>query len=416
MKKLLLWVFGFAIVVLFGQVFAIETYINNKAVYLNVYDLSKYYPNLKPEIKDWNWENYLYLNLDINNVYNFYKQTRPNSSDTSKLQSAIEIWTVWKMYIKDVIISKQKENNKELYIDKWGKADYNAFIWKISLPLQSIISKFNNWENYIHVCISNFLTSKDYNVPWVIPFKYTFCSTPIKVYYYNWKFFLDEAKYNEYKKSVDDEQAKSINSKLDFIKKKLDYYKISWWIQKVENYIKEYTDKNYKSTLSNIEKQRILFNLKNEIYKKFWFYKWKIIVPNILSKEDIYFVTDYYYNLYTKEIDNNYYSQVNQKEQYKTEALSNYWELQKRYNQLKQEYEQYKLKTAENRQRAIKLTIVLTKILSKYHNKETKLKVLDQIDQIIETKYWPDKFKNQDLIWYVKDYLKIIRLAIQLSE
>ena len=408
MKKLLLWVFGFAIIWLFGQVFAIRVALEWKNVaYFNMYK-NQFDVNL--EIKDWKviYNNNL-LNKDLVPIM---KKNQVNNLAV-KLKVDIEWWNyntyIWEVY--------NLWNNLNQY-NELGIAKMHPYTFLIEKPnIILYLSRLNlkKWVNNLVMCYSTNLSSMDFK-KFITPFKYAFCSTPVKLYYYNWKIFLDEAKYNEYKKSVDDEQAKSINSKLDFIKKKLDYYKISWWIQKVENYIKEYTDKNYKSTLSNIEKQRILFNLKNEIYKKFWFYNWKIIVPNILSKEDIYFVTDYYYNLYTKQIDNNYYSQVNQKEQYKSEALSNYWELQKRYNQLKQEYEQYKLKTAENRQRAIKLTVVLTKILSKYHDKETKLKVLDQIDQIIETKYWPDKFKNQDLIWYVKDYLKIIRLAIQLSE
>ena len=73
MKRLLLWLFGFAIIGLFGQVFAVETYINNKAVYLNVYDLSKDFPNIKPAIKINNWEYRLYYNLNIKNVYNYLK-------------------------------------------------------------------------------------------------------------------------------------------------------------------------------------------------------------------------------------------------------------------------------------------------------------------------------------------------------
>ncbi len=416
MKKLLLWLFGFGIIGLFGQVFAIETYINNKPVYLNVTDLAKTI-NLqkKPEIKDWGWKPYLYLNLNINDVYKFYEKTMPSSAYTSKLQTAIDMRVVWKMYEDDILISKQKENNNKLYLDKKGIVDYSTSLWKIAIPLSSIIFRFKNWENYIHVCISSNLTSNDF-WQWIIPFKYAFCSMPIREYYYNWEIFSDRNKYLKYKNEINNEQVNKINSKLDFIKKQLNYYKLNWWFEKVEIYIKNYINRHYKTTLSDLEKQKILFNLTNILYKKYWFYNWRIIVPNILSKDDIYFVTAYYYKQYANQINNQYQQKLNQKEQYKQQALSNYWTLQNKYNQLKQEYEQYKLKTAENRQKAIKLTIILTKILSEYHNKETKLKLLDKIDQIIATKYWPDKFKNQDLIWYVKDYLKIIRLAIQLSE
>jgi len=407
MKKLLLWLFWLTIILLFGQVFAIRVALEWKNVaYFNMYK-NQFDVNL--EIKDWKviYNNNL-LNKDLvpimkkNQVINL----------AVKLKADIEWWNyntyIWEVY--------NLWNNLNQY-NELGIAKMHPYTFLIEKPnIILYLSRLNlkKWVNNLVMCYSTNLSSMDFK-KFVTPFKYAFCSTPVKLYYYNWKILLDEGKYNEYKKSVDNEQANKINWKLNNLKGRLEYHKINWLIEKIDTYVKDYVNKNYKTTLSDHQKDQLKFKLQQNLIKQFQFYNGKFIIPSIISKTDLEFIWNYYYSKYTKEIDNTYYSQVNQKEQYKTEALSNYWELQKRYNQLKQEYEQYKLKTAENRQRAIKLTIVLTKILSKYHDKETKLKLLDKIDQIIETKYWPDKFKNQDLIGYVKDYLKIIRLAIQLS-
>ena len=320
----------------------------------------------------------------------------------------------------------------ELYNLTWNLNNYNPKYFSthrpyvfnfnkniINLSVKNLLNSnpinFQNGKNIIVICYSTNLDKYDFESNKSLLFKNAFCSIPKVIYYYHGKYFLDKNKYEEYKKYYDAQQNWHNNFKYNLEYNKFKYFHLEDLLEKIKNIVKDYVNKNYKIGMSNklieIQENELAKNLTN----KFAIYKWIKIVPDKLDFDDFEYFISYYYNLYTKQIDNNYYSQVNQKEQYKSEALSNYWELQKRYNQLKQEYEQYKLKTAENRQRAIKLTVVLTKILSKYHDKETKLKLLDKIDQIIETKYWPDNFKNQDLIWYVKDYLKIIKLAIQLS-
>ena len=281
--------------------------------------------------------------------------------------------------------------------------------------LSTSLINFVNGVNNIVVCYSTNLTKDDFESNKSILWKYAFCSIPKKIYYYHWKYFLDKNKYEQYKNKYDKNHQWQSEFKYKLVYNKFKYFHLEDLFNKIKQLTYEFAKNNYRIWLPTKTIQIQAYDFANKLADKFAIYNWQKIVPDKIDLNDIYYVVLYYYKQYVNQVNNQHQQKLIQTEQYKQQALSNYWELQKRYNQLKQEYEQYKLKTAENRQKAIKLTIILTKVLSKYHDKQTKLKLLDQIDKIIQTKYWPDKFKNQDLIWYVKDYLKIIRFAIQLS-
>jgi len=317
---------------------------------------------------------------------------------------------------------KEAEAEKESKILLWeGMAGQRMKIaewFKESVDL--IKQKLSTWVNYIYTCISSYITSSNYskeiNYDNQIPFKYAFCSASMKLYFYKNKIFLDKDKYLQYKQSVNNKINFYEKYKLNLIKKMLVSQKMPSFMDHIENDVKDYVNNNYSFWTNRLQKALLLSNLEKYLINKYSIYNGRIIIPNILTKDMIDFISTYYFDKCTELIDQAYQQKIGHTTQYKQEVISNYGKLKQEYNQLQKEYKQYKIKTTENRQKAIKLTVVLTKILWRYHNKQIKLKLLDKIDQIIETKYWPDKFKNQDLIWYVKDYLKIIRLAIQLSE
>ena len=414
MKKILVLLFIFLII---WNVFAVKTFYKNLPIYLNVYTINNYSPNI------WKNNNETYIKFWLT-----YDKTFPEVLYKLKKNGYLIWWAnkyltnlknpqyfQW-LYERDIFVYNKLLFNNDIYLNKGNIPDYVLNIYKTDLSLDKIKDKLSSWINYLYSCISDKISVLDTNVKkWVVPFKYAFCAKPVKFYYFNWKIFLNKQDYENYLQEHNINTTKSISWKLNYLETRLKQHGINNLLDKISIDVKNYVYRFYKPTLTKLQKEQLEYTLENKMIEKYNLYNWKIIIPSILWENDIRFIVDYYFNKYKKEIDNNYYNKLAQQNQYKQEALNNYWQLLEKYNKLKQEYENYKLKTIEDRQKAIKLTIILTKILSKYHNKETKLKLLDQIDNIIATKYWPDKFKNQDLIWYVKDYLKIIRLAIELS-
>ena len=323
----------------------------------------------------------------------------------------IALWdNVW--YSTYLFILKNKTDINYIF----EKYDYNVKTLLDKPYIQILNSKLYTWTNYIYTC--KWLSiNRNSMWNWKTPMVVMVCSTPNIIYKLQNKVYLDENKYNKDYKEYLQKQNKLEQAKIELLDKIIKYKtnnKCDY------NYLYNIAKKVYN--IDNINSIDELTKLKTNSYmnkySKFARYRFdnNKLVFQILDKNNMQIIVNNAINDRINYLKNKQEQLKQQQEDYKNNALNNYGTLLKKYNILKQEYENYKKLTKENRQKAIKLTIVLTKIVSKYHNKEKKLAILDKVDNIIATKYWPDKFKNQDLIWYVKDYLKIIRLAIQLSE
>jgi len=410
MKKILLIIASLFILWLQTNAIEVVDQSTKKVVYFNLYK-DIYNPwNL---YIDWNYIVYE-TNYKLSNLLNFLWTKKEFVSRKSKLETALKMWD-FSDYDGEIYILDNLNQYNEEWLSKIIPIRFDTKEVDKPYIVRINKNKFNVWVNYLVQCLS---TSKMRlnmsNKPWDIPFKYSYCSKPKTVYYINWKILNTQEDYKKELSEYNSIKDSKYNDFVLFLEKRLDSKWFDWeaYINDITNITKEYLKKEiWNKILDPSRRKHVLFEVYNYLINEknlLQFYKQKPLYW-LVSKEDIQKIVNKVWNDYFEELDQQYYNKINQKEQYKQEAIWN-------YAQLKQEYENYKKLTAENREKAIKLTEVLTKIVSKYNTKQEKLAVLDKVDEIIATKYNPDKFKNQDLIWYVKDYLKIIRLAIELSE
>jgi len=404
MKKILLLII-ILLFVLSQQSYSLQVNLLGRyTVYFNIYK------NLYPIEISYDGKNLVYHNkIHYKEIINYLeKQNKRELASITK--AGYEMWNFSKWHTEIYYLT-----NLDQYNPEWlAKIKPLAFFTEKE---DMILNKawLKEWVNYIVACAATNLKPSDFSTT-KIPFKYAYCSEPKEVYKLNEKIYLNKEDYLKAKEELENKEESKYNYYIDLLKKRLDYkwFDGNKYVNFIEDYTKTYLQNkvwnNYKP-LDNLTKWKLLTEIYNNLINKeriTTFFNWKPLYW-LVSKEDVKKIVNKVWNDYFQKLDQQYYNKINQKEQYKQEAIWN-------YAQLKQEYENYKKLTAENRQKAIKLTITLTKIVSKYHTKQEKLAILDKVDEIIATKYSPDKFKNQDLIWYVKDYLKIIRLAIELSE
>jgi len=192
MKKLLLWLFGLVFIGLFGQVFAYQVNLEWRyTAYFNIY--KNQFP-VELEIKDWKL---VYINHLLNKNFVNILEKAGKHILAVKLKADI-VWWNYNSYIWEIYNLGNKNDYDVYYLAKSHPYKFNiekpyiTFNWLTLKP----------WLNNTIICYSTNLNRTDFE-NWKIPFKYAFCSIPIKIYYYNWKIFLDENKYNEYKKEID---------------------------------------------------------------------------------------------------------------------------------------------------------------------------------------------------------------------
>jgi len=290
-------------------------------------------------------------------------------------------------------------------------------------------SYLNDWINYFITCaLDTWFWSADRNL--------LRCADTKTVYFdkKNDKVVSKETVNNLYKEYKSN-QLKKINY---FINKTNSYFD--------ENKIKKSKYKNNSRIKTHQELQKsILSKLKtgelNEIKKEVEDQRYqenrekeniinkssRTIAGHVLKEDDNYAVLNQtipQFSLYVKGVILKY---INGEINLNGETLKNAQENKKKVEQVKNnelnnnttnnndEISKLKRDNEINRKKAIDLSKKILIVLKRYKTKQEKLRQMDNLFKLLDTKYTPDRFPNQDLIKYVRDYLGIVRFAIEVN-
>ena len=376
--------------------------------------------------------------------FNIYNQTK-RIGYTIKINS----FYAWNMYLlwvdKDFVENKFRKNIESK--NEWGisvvwsplskvnwevgKIDRKTNIWTYNWDIEYQFLK--DWPNYVVLCYQDFLL-------WWGKYTTLRCEKPNRVFYYIKEYnkvvweeefkkynrerhqkFLENRKkellkLNEYNKYFDENKVKKSrfwqNTRIkthkqlqelilnDLKWKEINERKMNEIIEFV--YSKYYTyDDNNKVLGGQTMRDYIRYTINEFIYQKK--INWIEISDTDKSIQEILNPNQNTQNSQSTATENTNTTQTTQN----TSSSS--------YNSNNQNLEVFKIKNADDRKRAIDFSKKLLKVLERYRNKETKLEKIQEIKVILDTKFTPDKYKNQNLIWYVKDYLNIVEYAIKLQ-
>ena len=388
MKKIFL-----ILLLVFFSISSVEAVILWNYQVLRIFDLSnndinvKYIPynNIKKlgytilanSIKGWDRYSQIYI-LWVNKNFNtiFWKDI-----------SVEYIWINWIWNVLSTVDMKvfAKDINKDKKIYK-GQISYEAL---------------KNGINYISICAK-------YNINSIWKYTNLRCEKNPNIFYYikEYNKIVSKEEYLSYLEKFNKQQELKRQQELKYIKNINKYFD--------ENKIKKSRFGNNTKIKTSKDLEKLLFNFYKNSSTPVTLKNLDKVVDNVANKYYIYddnnkafssfsWFKTYVKYLFKKFIYENKLATIKRTNQ----DVSN--------NNFNQELEDFKIKNANDRKKAIDFSKKLLKVLEKYKSKKQKLEKLQYIKNIINTQYTPEKFKNQNLIWYVKDYLDIVEYAINLQ-
>jgi len=295
-------------------------------------------------------------------------------------------------------------NNVQYYLKEknWFKKYKKDLEWKKNF--------FYDKDNYIIICWEDLMASWKSS-----EYVKLNCFTTPDYFFYSkdlWKLILteeDKKEYQEFYKKQEEEKIKQRQEELAYLEKTNKYFD--------ENKV----EKSRYWTKSRIKTSEELQNLIINDVEDVDFSRISVegVASNLAGKYFTYDDNDRVFANYTDFKNYVLYTikeYIYQKEHPETNQNSNTITTENKLNNNStSDIEKFKEQNAKDRAKAIDFSKNLLKILEKYKTKEEKLEKLEYIKEIINTKYTPEKFKNQNLIWYVKDYLDIVEYAINLQ-